>query len=103
MIIRNKRCWEPTQAQKDEYIERTTSKLAALRTHADISREDLANIIDISRHSYCAVECRKRMVSWNTYLSLIFFGAVSETLQMSRERGAYPAQPIEQFNNAATL
>lgn len=104
MIIRNKRCWALSQAQKEDYIKQLTVKLAALRAHADISQEDLANIIGISRQTYYAIESRKRAMSWNTYLSLIFFyDAVSETSQMIRELGTYPTQLIEQFNGTATL
>lgn len=42
-------------------------------------------------------------MSWNTYLSLIFFyDAVKETSQMIRELGAYPTQLVEQFNDVTT-
>lgn len=104
MINRCKKCWELSQSQKGEYIEKLTSKLAALRAHADISQEDLANIIGTSRQTYYAIESRKRAMSWNTYLSLIFFyDAVEETSQMIRELGAYPTQLVEQFNDVTTL
>ena len=51
LINRGKKCWELSQSQKDKYIEILTSKLAALRAHTDISQEDLANIIGISRQN----------------------------------------------------
>ena len=104
MIVRNKKCWELPQAQKDEYILNLTSKLAALRAHADISQEDLANIIGTSRQTYYAIENRKRTMSWNTYLSLIFFyDAVENTSQMIKELGIYPSQLVEQFNDVTTI
>lgn len=100
MIIRSKKYWELSQSQKNEYIEKLTTKLAALRAHADISQEDLANIIGTSRQTYYAIESRKRAMSWNTYLSLIFFyDAVEETSQMIRDIGAYPSQLVKQFND----
>lgn len=100
LIIRSKKCWELSQSQKNEYIEKLTTKLAALRAHADISQEDLANIIGTSRQTYYAIESRKRAMSWNTYLSLIFFyDAVEETSQMIRDIGAYPSQLVKQFND----
>lgn len=104
MIIRCKKCWELSQSQKDECIEMLTSKLAALRAHADISQEDLANIIGTSRQTYYAIESRKRAMSWNTYLSLIFFyDTVEKTSQMIRELGVYPTQLVEQFNDVTTI
>ena len=103
LINRGKKCWELSQSQKDKYIEILTSKLAALRAHTDISQEDLANIIGISGQTYYAIENGKRAMSWNTYLSLIFFfDSVVETSQMIRELGVYPTQLVEQFNNIAT-
>jgi len=104
LIIRNKKCWELTQAQKDEYIQNLTSKLAALRAHADISQEDLANIIGTSRQTYYAIENRKRTMSWSTYLSLIFFyDTVENTSQMIRELGVYPMQLVERFNDVTAI
>ena len=104
LIIRNKKCWELTQAQKDEYIQNLTSKLAALRAYADISQEDLANIIGTSRQTYHAIENRKRTMSWSTYLSLIFFyDTVENTSQMIRELGVYPMQLVEQFNDVTAI
>lgn len=104
MINRSKKCWELAQPQKDEFIEKLTSKLAALRAQADISQEDLSNIIGISRQTYYAIESRKKVMSWNTYLSLIFFyDSVEETSRMIRELGAFPTQLVEQFNDVTTL
>lgn len=104
MVIRRKKCWELSQSQKDEHIEKLTSKLAALRAHADISQEELANIIGTSRQTYYAIEGKKRAMSWNTYLSLVFFyDAVEKTSQMIRELDAYPMQMVEQFNDATNL
>ena len=60
MINQSKKCWELAQPQKDEYIEKLTSKLAALRAQTDISQEDLSNIIGISRQTYYAIESRKK-------------------------------------------
>ena len=102
LINRSKKCWNLSPSQKDAYIEKLTSKLAALRAHADISQEELANIIGTSRQTYYAIEGRKRAMSWNTYLSLVFFyDAVDKTSQMIRELDAYPMQMVEQFNDTA--
>lgn len=101
MITRNKQCWELSKLQKEEYIEKLTSKLAALRAHADISQEDLSNIIGVSRQTYYAIESRRRPMSWNTYLSLIFFyDAIEKTSKMIRELDVYPEKLVKQFNDA---
>ena len=102
MVIRSKKCWDLSPSEKNDYIEKLTTKLAALRAHANISQEDLANILGVSRQTYCAIESRKRALPWSTYLSLIFFyDAVEETSQMVRELGVYPTELIAQFNDVA--
>lgn len=104
MIVQTKKRWELSQYQKAEYIEKFTSKLAALRIQANISQEDIANIIGKSRQTYHAIESKKAAMPWNTYLSLIFFfDAIEDTSQMIRELDIYPTQLIEQFNNVANL
>lgn len=100
MINKCKKNWELTQAQKEEYIEKLTSKLAALRAHANISQEDLSNIIGVSRQTFYAIETRKRRMSWNTYMSLIlFFDVVEETSQMLRELDVYPVELVANLNS----
>lgn len=102
MINKCKKNWELTQAQKEEYIEKLTSKLAALRAHANISQEDLSNIIGVSRQTFYAIETRKRRMSWNTYMSLIlFFDVVEKTSQMLRELDVYPVELIEKLNRSS--
>ena len=94
-----KKNWELTQTQKEEYIEKLTSKLAALRAHANIFQEDLSNIIGVSRQTFYAIEARKRRMSWNTYMSLIlFFDVVEDTSQMLRELDIYPSELVANLN-----
>lgn len=99
MSNRRKKNWALTQTQKEDYIEKLTSKLTALRAHANISQEDLSNIIGVSRQTFYAIETRKRRMSWNTYMSLIlFFDVVEETSQMLRELDVYPVELIANLN-----
>lgn len=99
MSNRCKKNWALTQTQKEDYIEKLTSKLTALRAHANISQEDLSNIIGVSRQTFYAIETRKRRMSWNTYMSLIlFFDVVEETSQMLRELDVYPVELVANLN-----
>ena len=43
--------WLLTDAEKDEFIATLTPNLPALRTQAEISQEELANLLGISRES----------------------------------------------------
>ena len=58
---------------KLELIAELTGCLPALRRSLDISQEDIAWIVGISRQTYCALEQGKRPMSWNTFLSLLLF------------------------------
>ena len=72
-LMDSKARWQITPEEKDRYIEALTDELPILRAKADISQEDLAKIIGISRQNYGWIERKDRRMSWNTYLSLIFF------------------------------
>jgi len=54
-------------------MEILSENLAALRAKAEITQEELASIVGISRQNYYAIETRRRELSWNTYLSLLYF------------------------------
>lgn len=94
--------WKIDRSYKNICIEMMTENLASLRAKADITQGEISNLIGISRQTYYAIETGQRTMSWNTYLSLIFFfDSVVETSQMIRELGVYPTQLVEQFNNIA--
>lgn len=62
--------WLLTDAEKDSFIATLTPHLAVLRTQADVSQEEIANLIGISRQTYSAIERKVRKMSWNTYILL---------------------------------
>ena len=59
--------------EKQCLISMLIPELAVLRTKTKISQDDLANIIGVSRQTYGAIERGVRKMSWNTYVSLIFY------------------------------
>ena len=87
--------WLLSDAEKDAFIATLTPNLPALRTQAEISQEELANLLGISRQTYSAVERKNRKMSWNTYLSLIlFFDHNKKTHNMLRMLGLFPKELI---------
>jgi DNA-binding XRE family transcriptional regulator len=94
------RRWFLTEEDKKEYIDKLTEVLSSLRTKADISQGELAYMIGVSRQTYSSIECKRRDMSWETFLSLIFFfDSVKVTHVMLRSLGVYPASMVAQFNN----
>ena len=92
--------WEITKKQQLSYINALTAELTSLRAKAGISQSELASLIGISRQTYSAIECNKRIMSWNTYLSLIlFFDYNNETHQMIRSIKVFPEELLSIFNN----
>ncbi len=59
--------------EKPRFISILTPELPALRTKAKISQDNHANIISVSQLTYGAIERGVRSMSWNTYVSLIFY------------------------------
>lgn len=90
-MVREK--WRIDLAYKETFTKILSENLASLRAKADITQEELANIIGISRQTYYAIETRKRNMSWNTYLSLLFFYDTNVlTHSMLRDIKAYPIE-----------
>ena len=89
-----------SEEEKDSLIEKLTPELSILRTKAEISQEHIANIIGTSRQTYGAIERKTRKMSWNTYLSLIwFYDYNKKTHKLIRNMNAFPHELIKKFND----
>lgn len=92
--------WLQTDAEKDKFIATLTPNLTALRTQAEISQEELANLIGISRQTYSAIERKVRRMAWSTYLSLVlFFDHNQKTHKMLRMLSLFPKELVTRFND----
>ena len=92
--------WLLTDAEKDSFIATLTPNLAILRTQADISQEELANLIGVSRQTYSSIERNMRRMSWSTYLSLVlFYDHNQKTHRLMHNLSLFPAELIVRFND----
>ena len=88
-----------TAKEKDRLILTLTKELILLRTKAEISQEELAKAIGISRQTYGACERGAKKMSWSTFLSLVlFFDANQKTRRMLRSTGEIYQEMIWIFN-----
>ena len=72
-----------SEVDKDLLIKKLTNNLPILRAKLQISQEELASIIGISRQTYSSIETMKRKMSWSTFLTLVlFFGCDEGTATM---------------------
>ncbi len=89
-----------SEEEKYALIEKLTPELPLLRTKAEISQEEIANIIGTSRQTYGAIERKARKMTWNTYLSLVWFYDYNrKTHKMIRNMNAFPHELIKKFND----
>lgn len=65
--------WAMTSEEKDLLISKLTEYLPTLRGTVKVSQEQIANAIGVSRQTYNSIELKKRKMSWNTYMALVFF------------------------------
>lgn len=92
--------WLLTDEEKDSFIATLTPNLTVLRTKAEISQEELANLIGVSRQTYSAIERKVRRMAWSTYLSLVFFYDHNQkTHKMIRQLSIFPQELIVRFND----
>ena len=85
--------WEISKERKDELIQMLSRELKFLRVKADVTQEKLANIIGVSRQTYSQIETGSKLMTWNTYLSLIFFfNSIDETSKLLSVLGVYPKE-----------
>lgn len=94
--------WPLSAALKEKYIRLLTANLPLLRAKLEITQEEIAAIIGISRQTYSAIEGGKRMMSWQIYLSLVlFFDANRATHSLLRHLECFPDVLSEQGREEA--
>jgi len=65
--------WAISNDEKNKLIDKLTEYLPTLRGTVKVSQEQIANAIGVSRQTYNSIELKKRKMSWNTYMALVFF------------------------------
>ena len=63
---------------KEKLICNMAENLPALRAQLDLTQEELAGIIGVSRSTVLAIENKKREMSWGTFLSLVLLFTKNE-------------------------
>lgn len=92
--------WLLTDEEKDKFIATLTPNLTILRTSAEISQEELANLIGVSRQTYSAIERKVRKMAWSTYLSLVlFYDHNRKTHKLIRQLSIFPKELVIRFND----
>lgn len=60
-----------SKINKDEFISLMVQNLSVLRTKLNLSQEDLADVLGVTRQTISAIENGQRNMSWTMFLSLV--------------------------------
>ncbi len=91
---------ELSSDQKDLFISKITDELSMLRAKAGFTQEKLANYIGVSRQTYYAIENKQRVMSWSTYLSLLFvYDSIPSTKELLTKLEIYPNEFLVMLKN----
>lgn len=60
-----------TDMERIEYMQKMADNLPTLRTKLNMTQEELAKLIGVSRSTIILFEKKQRQMTWNTFLSLI--------------------------------
>ncbi len=95
--------WTIPLSEKKQYIKEILPELTTLRTKAGISQDDLSNVIGVSRQTYGSIERGTQRLTWNTYLSLIYFyDSNKSTRDMLRGITDFPKRFYDILNDSSS-
>jgi len=87
---------------KDVFIERMAENLPILRKKLKWSQDSLAQIIGSSRYTVLQIESKKRKMTWNMFLSMLFvFDKNEDTAILLRALEIYPNELDSHFKNVS--
>ena len=83
--------------RKEQLIEILTNELKVLRAKVQISQQDLADRLGISRQTYVAIENKKHKMTWQHFIALLLlYRSNCDTAKQIDWIGAYPPE-LEQY------
>lgn len=66
--------------QKEKLIQNMTDNLPTLRKKLNLSQEELSELIGVSRSTIAVIEGRKKVMSWNMFLSLLMVQRIKKPI-----------------------
>lgn len=85
--------YELDEARKEQLIGILTNELKVLRAKVQISQQELADRLGISRQTYVAIENKSQKMAWNNFLALLLiFKSNEDTAKILEWIGAYPPE-----------
>lgn len=89
-------CMSISSINRDELIKLMSDNLSVLRAKLNLSQEDLADVLGVTRQTISAIENEQRNMSWSIFLSLILiFLKNKETKRLMILLGIYTKELSE--------
>lgn len=87
------------KTEQDILIDRLSNNLEVLRKMANVSQDELAKCVGISRQTYSSFERGETRMNWSRYLSLIFyFDNNYATNEFLKKMGIFPDWFVKYIN-----
>ena len=84
---------ELNDTRKEQLIGILTNELKVLRAKSEITQQDLANKIGVSRQTYGMIETKKQPMTWIHFMVLLLLFKSNEgTSEIIDRIGAYPPE-----------
>jgi len=82
------------------YRARLADNLPMLRTKLKMTQEELAQLLNVSRHTIIGIENKSRVMPWTTFLALMFlFERFEETRMILHVLKMYPVEYDEEIHS----
>ena len=89
-----------SEESKSNSIKNMSDNLVALRTMLHLTQAQLAEIMGVTRQTLVLYETGKRVMTWNTFLSLMFiFTQKRETRELLNILNIYTDEMKELYDN----
>lgn len=89
-----------SEESKSKAVKNMSDNLVALRTMLHLTQAQLAEIMGVTRQTLVLYETGKRVMTWNTFLSLMFiFTQKRETRELLNILNIYTDEMKELYDN----
>ena len=89
-----------SEESKSNAVKNMSDNLVALRTMLHLTQAQLAEIMGVTRQTLVLYETGKRVITWNTFLSLMFiFTQKRETRELLNILNIYTDEMKELYDN----
>lgn len=88
---------ELSNEDKKYLIKLLTDNLPLLRACLGLSQKEVSDIIGVSRQTYSAIENMRKVMTWNTFLSLILFWGCNEKTAVMMDKIGILSPKLNEF------